>query len=145
MAYNPRWPHTFRILRNVLDENGLPVTDENGEPTVEAVELEKLVYYGDSFDPVFRADGTRKTVRVTEMPWGPRTATGGIKDSGQVFQTDFKISCPMAGPKLEKGDIIELTDYTGVIRGIVNKFTAFNWGTNIWYQRMGNDGVSETE
>lgn len=143
--YNPRWPHTFRILRAALDANGLPVTDENGNPQVDVLPLEKLVYRGDNYEPVLNIDGTFKTEKVTSMPWGPRTATGGIKDSGGVFQTDFKISCPMAGPKLEKGDIIELTDNLGTYTGVVNKMTLFNWGCNIWWERPGNDGVSAAE
>ena len=42
--YNPRWPHTFRVVVESLDSNGLPVTDANGDPVVGSMQLEKIVY-----------------------------------------------------------------------------------------------------
>ena len=40
--YNPRWPHTFRVVVESLDQNGIPVTDANGDPVVGSMQLEKI-------------------------------------------------------------------------------------------------------
>ena len=37
--YNPRWPHTFQILEEQLDENGLPVTNAQGKPVTGEKEI----------------------------------------------------------------------------------------------------------
>lgn len=136
--YNPRWPHTLRAFRGVLDESNLPVTDERGDPVYEVVPLEKVVY-DDKWNPTTAADGGFQTETVLDMPWGYRTATGGIKDSGDVFKADFKISCPMFLTHLEEGVVLRLTDYTHTFNGVVKKMTTYNWGTNIWFDNSGNN------
>ena len=140
MAYNPRWPHTFSVYSGVLDANGIPVTDENGDPVVEQVALEKVVY-DYQYEPRRKAGGKFVTEMVTELPWGYRTSTGGIKDSGDMFAADFKISCPMFLTQLEEGTLLKLTDYTHTFEGVLKKMTTYNWGTNIWLDKPGNHGT----
>lgn len=161
--FNPRWPHTFRAFESTLDENGLPRFDENGEEITDRhladalgrrlkdsdgawlmvpggpMQLKKVIY-DSQLNPTFNADGSFATEVVEEMPWGYRTATGGIKDSGEVFKTDFKISCPMMLTPLEEGCLLLLTDYTRTFVAVVKKMTTYNWGTNIWIDRLGNEG-----
>lgn len=137
--YNPRWPHTLVAWRDSLDENGLPVTDEEGNPTGESVVFE-VVRYGTGYAPRKRACGCFETERTEKLPWGYRTSTGGIRDSGEVFQADYKISCPMIMTPLEYGVRLRLTDYTHTFEAVVKKATTYNWGTNLWIDKIGNDG-----
>lgn len=135
--YNPRWPHTFSIIGESLDANGLPVTDANGDPVTTSVSVEKVVYDG-AWNPMRNPDGSFRTETVTEIPWGYRTATGGIKASGEVIVTDFKISCPMLLSEIPTGTQIIMTDYTHTIRCVVVKQTTYNWGTNLWVDNIKN-------
>lgn len=137
--HNPRWPHTFTAWRESLDERGLPVTDENGDPVLEQIIFEMAVY-GNNYDPLFGADGEPKKQTVSTVPWGYRTSTGGIRAAGDVFSTDFKISCPMLFTQLEEGDILKCMDYNHSFDVVVEKMTTYNWGTNIWIKRPGNNG-----
>ena len=137
--HNPRWPHTFKAFAPELDQSGMPVFDENGDPVMRQISLCRVVY-DSRMNPTFGADGNFGVEVVDEMPWGYRTSTGGIRDSGEVFRTDFKISCPMMLTQLEEGTILHLTDYTHSFVGVVKKVTTFNWGPNIWFDRYGNDG-----
>lgn len=161
--YNPRWPHKLYVFESTLDENGLPRTDENGNEittryladvsgkrlkesdgkylTVPGGPMQiRIVNYDGRMNPTFGADGTFNTQVVFEVPWGYRTSTGGIKDSGEVFHTDFKISTPMILTQLEEGMLLLLTDDTHTFIGVVKKMTTYNWGTNIWIDRYGNEG-----
>ena len=54
--YNPRWPHTLSVYVESLDANGLPVTDENGDPIATAKTLLR-VEYDSRWNPVRGADG----------------------------------------------------------------------------------------
>lgn len=137
--YNPRWPHTLTAYRESLDADGLPVTDSEGDPVEVPVEFE-VVRYGSNFNPIKKACGCFDTETVSELPWGYRTSTGGIRDSGDVFQADYKISCPMIMTPLEYGVRLRLTDYTRTFEAIVKKATTYNWGTNLWIDKIGNDG-----
>lgn len=138
--YNPRWPHTFTAYRDDLDSDGLPVTDEQGNPSETAITFD-IVQYGSNYEPMRKSCGCFITEQATEVPWGYRTATGGIKDSGDVFKADYKISCPMLMTPLEEGVRLKLTDYTHTFFGLVKKSTTYNWGTNIWIDVPGNDGI----
>lgn len=135
--YNPRWPYTFQVLSEALDENGLPITDEQGIPTRTPMPLEKVVYDG-AWNPTFSGDGTIVTETVTEMPWGYRTSTGGMKTSGEVFVADYKISCPMFLTDLPSGTILEMKDRVRTFRAKVIKMTTYNWGTNLWVDNIKN-------
>ena len=136
--YNPRWPNTLTAFAAVLDENKLPVCDENGDPVITQIAFTKVVY-DSRMNPKFHADGTFVTETVTELPWGYRTSTGGVRDAGEVFRTDFKISCPMIITPLEEGSLLYLKDKVRTFVGVVKKMTTYNWGTNIWFDRYGNE------
>ena len=141
--YNPRWPHTFKALIPQLDEYGMPDFDEDGNPIFADKEF-ALVRTNDDGDPIMD-DGEMVTDIVTEVPWGYRTSTGGIKDSGEVFKADFKLSCPMFLTPMAEGTKLILTDYTHTFPGVVKKCTTFNWGTNVWIDCPGNDVVPGAE
>lgn len=133
--YNPRWPHTFRVLSESLDGNGIPVTDSEGKPIRSAMPLEKVVYDG-NWNPTFSSDGSFVTETVTEMPWGYRTSTGGLRTSGEVIVADYKISCPMFLTDIPTGTMLEMTDYQRTFRTKVIKVTTYNWGTNLWVDNV---------
>jgi len=96
------------------------------------------VVYDDYYNPRRNSDGSFVTETVTEMPWGYRTATGGLKTAGEVIVADYKISCPMMLTELPTGTILVLTDYTHTFRMKVLKVTTYNWGTNIWGDNIKN-------
>ncbi|MBO4924507.1 MAG: hypothetical protein J5382_10355 [Bacteroidales bacterium] len=138
LFYNPRWPSRMRVYDTLLDENGLPVTDVEGNVARSIVPLEKVVCdrYG---NPTFNSAGDFVTETVEELPCSYRTATGGMKDSGDVFVADFKMSTPMLATHLEEGTMIEVKDKTHTFVAVVKKMTTYNWGTNIWIDRLGNE------
>lgn len=135
--YNPRWPHTFRVVVESLDQNGLPVTDANGDPVVGSMQLEKVVY-DSAWNPRRSPDGSFVTEKVTDMPWGYRTSTGGLKTAGEVIVADYKVSSPMLLTELPTGTILEMTDYTHTFRAKLLKMTTYNWGTNLWLDNIKN-------
>ena len=135
--YNPRWPHTLRVLSESLDSDGMPVVDSEGMPVRASRPLER-VEYGPDWNPRRRPDGTFVTDWVEDMPWGYRTATGGLKTSGEVIVADYKVSCPMILTEIETGAVLELTDYTHTFRVKLLKMTTYNWGTNLWLDNIKN-------
>lgn len=135
--YNPRWPHTFRVLSESLDSDGMPVVDSKGNPARTSKLLEK-VEYGPDWNPRRKPDGSFVTESVERMPWGYRTSTGGLKTSGDVIVADYKVSCPMMLTELETGTVLELTDYAHTFRAKVLKMTTYNWGTNLWLDNIKN-------
>lgn len=135
--YNPRWPHTFTILDESLDANGMPVTDENGNPVYGKKQVERIVY-DQNWNPRRNSDGTFQTEFVEDVPWGFRTSTGGMKTSGEVWVADYKISCPMLLTDIPSGTILVMTDYVRTFRVKVVKMTTYNWGTNLWVDNIKN-------
>lgn len=135
--YNPRWPHTFRVVVESLDQNGIPVTDANGDPVVGGMQLEKIVY-DSAWNPRRSPDGSFVTEMVTDMPWGYRTSTGGLKTAGEVIVADYKVSSPMLLTELPTGTVLEMTDYTHTFRAKLLKMTTYNWGTNLWLDNIKN-------
>ena len=138
LFYNPRWPSRMRVYDTPLDEDGLPVTDADGNVVRSIKVLERVVCdrYG---NPTFNSAGDFVTEAVDELPCSYRTATGGRKDSGDVFVADFKMSTPMMVTHLEEGTLVEVTDKTHAFVAVVKKMTTYNWGTNIWIDRLGNE------
>lgn len=135
--FNPRWPHTLTILGESLDTNGLPVTDDNGDPVENVLPVERICY-DSAWNPLRSADGSFKTETVSSVPWGYRTSTGGIKASGEVIVADYKISCPMLLTDIPTGTLLSLTDSTHTFRATVLKATTYNWGTNLWIDNVKN-------
>ena len=137
MPYNPRWPHTFTVQTESLDSDGLPVTDADGNPVTGTMSLVRIVY-GTDYDPRRTPDGSFVTETVTEMPWGYRTATGGLHTSGEVIVADYKVSCPMLLTEIPTGTVLVMTDYTHTFRAKLLKMTTYNWGTNLWLDNVKN-------
>lgn len=135
--YNPRWPYTFRVEGESLDENGLPVVDEHGDPVTSEMPLKKVLYDG-SWNPRRSADGSFIYEEVVDMPWGYRTSTGGLRTSGDVIVADYKISTPMCLTDLPTGTVLIMTDAVKTFRVKVAKMTTYNWGTNIWCDNILN-------
>lgn len=135
--YNPRWPYTFVVVEESLDTDGMPVVDKYGDPVVSSKTLQKVVYDA-QLNPTRGADGSFVTESVTEMPWGYRTSTGGMKTSGEVIVADYKISCPMFLTDLPTGTTLILTDSVRSFRVKVIKMTTYNWGTNLWVDNIKN-------
>jgi len=111
--------------------------DDSGDYTPSAVQMVRVVY-DENYNPRRNADGSFVTETVTEMPWGYRTATGGLKTAGEVIVADYKISTPMMLTDLPTGSVLILTDYTHTFRVKVLKMTTYNWGTNIWVDNIKN-------
>lgn len=137
MPYNPRWPNTFKVVVESLDANGLPVTDDDGNPVTGTMALERIVY-DSGYNPIRLSGGRFKTESVDVMPFGYRTSTGGLKTAGEVIVADYKVSCPMLLTELVTGTVLEMTDYTHTFRAKVLKMTTYNWGTNIWLDNIKN-------
>jgi hypothetical protein len=135
--YNPRWPYTFVVVEESLDTDGMPVVDENGDPVESSMTLQKVVY-DPQWNPARSADGTFMTEAVTEVPWGYRTSTGGMKTSGEVIVADYKISCPMLLTDIPTGTTLIMTDAVHSFRVKVIKMTTYNWGTNLWVDNIKN-------
>ena len=135
--YNPRWPYTFYVEGEALDENGLPITDENGDPVTSSMVFQKVVC-GSQGNPTRHSDGTFVTENVSVMNWGYRTSTGGMKTSGEVVVADYKISCPMFITNLPAGTVLWMTDAVHTFRVKVVKMTTYNWGTNLWVDNILN-------
>ena len=135
---NRRWPFTLVVVSQGLDSRGRPITDEDGNPVSAEMPLE-IAVYGPNYQPRRSASGEVLKKTVTVLPWGYRTSTGGIKDSGEMFAADYKISCPMLFTPIPEGTILRLTDYTETFYGVVKKQTTYNWGSNIWFDNPGNN------
>lgn len=135
--YNPRWPHTFRILEEHLDENGLPVTNSEGKPITTEKEIFVAVY-DPQWNPIRNSDGTFQANAMEDIPWGYRTSTGGMRTSGEVWVADYKISCPMLLTDIPSGTVLIMSDYTRTFRVKVVKMTTYNWGTNLWVDNVMN-------
>ena len=67
--YNPRWPHTFRVLSESLDSDWKPVVDSQGKPVRTSRPLE-MVVYDPAWNPRRRPDGSFVTESVERMPDG---------------------------------------------------------------------------
>lgn len=135
---NRRFPHCLRALRPEVDEYGMPVYDENGEPAYSVIPLEVCEMNSEGY-PIRDSSGKFITRTVQKICWGYRTSTGGIKDSGQMFETSFKIACPKFITDLPQGTLLELKDDTHTWRAIVQKCTSYQWGSDIWYEIPGDN------
>ena len=134
--YNPRFPHTLKVLTPVLDGDGNVVFDEKGDMTYEPITLQVVVMFDD--DPMIRTDGTFETEEATAIAFGYRTASENTRTTGDVVVSDYKLACPMFITPLLSGDIVELTDYDRTYRATVVKKANSNWGSNIWVNEVKN-------
>ena len=135
--YNPQFPHSFRVVRDSIDEHGDLITDENGDFVSTYQKLTAVVMV--DRQPTFDADGNFVTEEVDSLPFGYRQNSMNTMRQGDVIVSDYKISCPIFLTPLNPGDILELTDYEKTFRGVVVKKETFNLGSLIWFDRIKND------
>ncbi len=135
--YNPQFPHRLKVLRGSLDAHGDPVTDDDGNPVVEAVTLTAVVMRDNQ--PTIDGEGNFVTEKVCCIAFGYRQSSLNTMRQGDVIVSDYKISCPLFLTPLNPGDVLELTDYEKTFRGVVVKKDTFNLGTLIWFDRIKNE------
>ena len=162
-VYNPRFPHTFQVLRPTVNEYGDPVFDENGDPSYSPIPLYIVEYrrylplWERVKDDQFLVDedgayvlteageriivgftiGTRLKVFTSDRNvFGYRQQTANAVISGDVIIAEMKMACPMMLQEIRTGDILELTDRDRTFRAKVIKKTNTNFGTNIWYNEI---------
>lgn len=134
--YNPRFPHRLRVWRNRMDENGLPVTDENGDPLKEVQMLHKVRMMDGR--PITAMDGAYETEEVEWIEFGYRTSSKSTRDSADVYVSDHMISLPLFITFLNPGDLLEIEDYDRTYWAEVVKKHTFNLGSNIWFKEVNN-------
>ena len=134
MAYNPRFPYSFKVLRAMLNENGEPAFDENANPIFSTVVL-SVTDYDDNLPKRYgcRVPQTRKT---TVVPFGYRQQTANAAINGDVIIAEMKIACPLIVGEILTKDLLELTDMDRTFRAEVVKKINTNFGTNIWYNEV---------
>ena len=128
MMYNPRFPHTLRVLRAQKNAYGEPVTDDHGYPVYGAVPLARVVSRN--------ADGSFETEMVETLPFGYRSQGKDTRDTAEVESADFALATPMFLTALDSSDIIEMTDYDRTFKGEVVRKITFNLGSNIWVNEV---------
>lgn len=132
-VYNPRFPHSFCILRPKVDAGGMPILDEQGEPI-----FEQLVYpvarYSPSQIPMRNADGWI-TDNADTFVFGYRQEAEGVS-KGVVITAEMKIACPMIIGEVKTGYVLQLTDDDRTYRGEVVRKTNTSFGTNIWFNEI---------
>lgn len=134
MMYNPRFPHTLRVLRTRKNAYGEPATDDNGHPIFDTVPLARVVMRGDY--PVMGSDGRFETEMVETLPYGYRDQGKNTRDAKEVEVSDYTLATPMFLTSLDSSDIIEMTDYDRTFRGEVVRKLTFNLGSNIWINEV---------
>lgn len=134
-GHNPRFPHSFRILRPST-ENGLPVIDADGNPVYDNVAV-GLVECVDGV-PIKDEYGDFVTSESDTVPFGYRTSTRNMSEAGAVVNYGIALHCPLFIAELRFGDVLELTDYDRTYRARMAKKASFNYGTDIWIDELGN-------
>ena len=134
--YNPRFPHTLRVIRPKFDVSGVPEVDDNGDVIYEPVQLQ-LVDMMDG-EPMLTLEGEFQTYEADEVNFGYRISTEATRTVTDVIVSDFRVDCPMFLTELKPGDILEIKDYERSYQGKVVKKTTYNLGTVIWYNEIKN-------
>ncbi len=136
MAYNPRFPHTLKVLRPDLDENGDPVFDEDANPSYHAVTFAVAKYIGNI--PKRDEDGCfcTCTEKLDSIPFGYRKEKATVSILGDVMTVGMMLSCPLIFGEIRTGDLMELTDEDRTFRAVVVRKINTNFGTNIWYNEV---------
>lgn len=136
MAYNPRFPHTLKVLRPDLDENGDPVFDGDANPSYHAVIFAVAEYVGNI--PKRDEDGCLCTCteELETIPFGYRQTIANYSTSGDVIATSMRVACPLIIGEIRTKDLLELTDDDRTFRAEVVRKENTNFGTNIWYNEV---------
>lgn len=119
-----------------MDENGLPIADENGDPFKEVLMLHKVQMIDNT--PITAMDGTYETEEVEWIEFGYRTSGKSTRDSADVYVSDHMISLPLFITFLNPGDLLEIEDYDRTYWAEVVKKHTFNLGSNIWFKEVNN-------
>ena len=119
-----------------MDDFGLPVTDENGDPERFIVMLHKVQMMDGR--PITAMDGAYETEEVEWIEFGYRKSSKSTRDTVDVQVSDFMISLPLFITYLTPGDILEIEDYDRRYEGQVLKKQSFNLGSNIWFNEVKN-------
>ena len=127
MMYNPRFPHSLRVLR-------VQTTDENGYPIYESVPLEMVVMRGGY--PVMGTDGRFETEVVDTLPFGYRSVGKNTQDKSEVEVSDYTLATPMFITFLKPTDMVEMTDFDRTFMGEVVRKATNNLGSNIWVNEV---------
>lgn len=136
MDNNPRYPHTFSILRP-KKADGVIVLDNDGNPIYEQLDLSVVAMSGgwmmrDSDGRPIIA-GTKKVLNC-----GYRTNTRNTSEAGDVVNYNMLLHCQPFLTPLFFDDLIEITDYDRTYRARVVKKSTHNWGTAIWIDDIQN-------
>lgn len=133
--YNPRWPYTFVIVPEYLDANGIPVTDENGDPCeptppVNSLDDNGLPVTDENGDPVSETPSVEEQESPVETPvatepepstpptvliaeydsqWNPRKGSDGWFVTKEVSVVPWGYRTSTGGIKAS-GDVI-VADY----------------------------------
>ena len=134
--FNPRFPHTLQITREKIGEDGLPMTDENGDIIREVVPI-TCVEMMDN-EPVLNSDGSFRTYVADSIPFGYRTASESVRKSLEVVAAEYRLACPMFLNTIGTYEYLKLTDYDRTFYAKVIKKATFNLGTNIWIDEVKN-------
>lgn len=134
--YNPRFPHTLVVKRQLFDEYGDPMTNDNGDALMEDVLLSVVDMFDN--DPVKDENGEFVTHLESSLNFGYRTNSRSTSEAGDVIKADYKLATPMMVTPLKAGDKVVLTDYTRTFTCTVVKMTTYNIGTNIWVDEVHN-------
>ena len=134
--FNPRFPHTLRAWRSIKDENGNPLTDDQGDELLEVVSLEKVVCVDGR--PVMGSYNQFETDPTEWLEFGYRTSSKNTQDTTDVMVSDYNLATPMFTTPLEPGTRVEIKDYDRTFWGEVVRKQTFNLGSNIWINEVKN-------
>lgn len=125
--FNPRFPHTLKVWREIG-------TDSNGDPIREIVELAKVVVVDNM--PQQSSDGCFDFNLVSQIEFGYRTESKNTSTAGDVEVADYKIATPLFITPIESGYLLEITDYDRQYWARAVKKISTNMGSNIWFNEI---------
>ena len=134
--FNPRFPHRLRVWRSRKDDNGMIVTDDEGDAIFDIVMLSKVTMIDNR--PVTLADGTFDSEPTEWIEFGYRTEGKNTRDTSDVMVSDFTLATPMFTTPLGADDVVEIVDYDRTYKGEVVRKQTYNLGSNIWINEVKN-------
>lgn len=134
--FNPRFPHTLSIKRARKGEDGMPITNDDGDFIYDTVSL--VCVKMSNYHPMFDAEGNFITFEQNCINFGYRTANRNTRSTGDVIVSDHHIACPMFLTEILVDDVLELKDYDRTYTGKVIKKITFNLGTDIYFDEIKN-------
>lgn len=132
--YNPRFPHSLRVLRARKNKFGEPETYDDGTPIYDPVLLARVIM--EDGMPVVGRCGGFETEMVDSLPFGYRSQGRDTRDTSDVEVSDYMLATPMFVTHLDPSDRIELTDYDRTYWCEVVRKATYNLGSNIWVNEV---------